>query len=288
MNRFAGAVRHLESLFFSGFVAPLLVISAGVLVHAGFSVTATADQVVYGGPEELDDTVLDIILPTAELLAINQIEGVYDEIEESEPFIHPVPDSLSADDASMFGASTKTMPNGTDFYVVKPGDTLFSVAHEHGTTENALARANGLSLTEPLIVGDQLYLSAPVAAPVTTNQSYRVAGSYLPKGFMWPATGSIGPAHGTYAARDIPNQMGTPVVASGTGTVIEASYGWNGGYGNRIIIDHPEGGVQTLYSHLQDFVVTVGQSITKGEVIGYMGSTGKSTGSHVHFEVRWQ
>jgi murein DD-endopeptidase MepM/ murein hydrolase activator NlpD len=61
--------------------------------------------------------------------------------------------------------------------------------------------------------------------------------------------------------------------------------GWNGGYGNYIVIDH-DNGTQTLYSHQSSNIVYVGQYVQKGEVIGYMGSTGRSTGNHLHFEVR--
>jgi murein DD-endopeptidase MepM/ murein hydrolase activator NlpD len=116
--------------------------------------------------------------------------------------------------------------------------------------------------------------------------------SFLPQGFMWPAPGPIGEPHGHIdpftgepIGRDIPNKLGTTIVASGDGIVERATYGWEGGYGNVIIINHGNG-LKTLYSHLNDILVTAGEHKKKGEPIGFMGSTGHSTGPHVHFEVR--
>ena len=83
---------------------------------------------------------------------------------------------------------------------------------------------------------------------------------------------------------DIAAEMGTTVLAPAAGRVISA--GWNdGGYGNMIIIDHG-GNMSTLYGHLSQIFVGDGQEIAKGQAIGAVGSTGMSTGPHLHFEVR--
>ena len=79
--------------------------------------------------------------------------------------------------------------------------------------------------------------------------------------------------------------MGTNIVAAESGTVILASYGWNGGYGNYIIINHGNG-VTTRYAHASQLYVSVGQTVSKGQVIAAVGTTGNSTGPHLHFEVR--
>ena len=80
---------------------------------------------------------------------------------------------------------------------------------------------------------------------------------------------------------------GHNIYAAQSGTIITAynDGGRHGGYGNYIIIDHG-GGVSTLYAHCSSVVVAVGQKVNKGEIIGYVGSTGWSTGPHLHFEVR--
>lgn len=82
---------------------------------------------------------------------------------------------------------------------------------------------------------------------------------------------------------DIPASSGTPIVAAASGTVISASY--SGGYGNETLINCGDG-VVTVYGHQSRFAVSSGQSVSKGQVIGYVGSTGLSTGPHLHFEVR--
>ncbi len=82
---------------------------------------------------------------------------------------------------------------------------------------------------------------------------------------------------------DIDGERGDLVMAPGNGTVIKA--GWTGGYGNMIEIDHGSG-ITTRYGHLSKIDVEVGDSVTRGELIGYIGSTGRSTGPHLHFEFR--
>ena len=82
---------------------------------------------------------------------------------------------------------------------------------------------------------------------------------------------------------DLAVRVGTPVVAAASGTVIVA--GWLGGYGNLVVIDHGNG-IATAYGHNTSVTVGVGQSVAQGQLISYSGSTGHSTGPHVHFEVR--
>jgi murein DD-endopeptidase MepM/ murein hydrolase activator NlpD len=82
---------------------------------------------------------------------------------------------------------------------------------------------------------------------------------------------------------DLGAPEGTPIHAAASGTVIYA--GWMGGYGNLTVIDHG-GGIATAYGHQSSIAVATGQQVTQGEVIGYVGSTGHSTGPHLHFEVR--
>ena len=85
---------------------------------------------------------------------------------------------------------------------------------------------------------------------------------------------------------DLANSCGTPMRASASGRVIVAkSSGWNTGYGKYIVISHPNN-TQTLYGHMQAVYVTVGRVVEQGEIIGELGTTGRSTGCHVHFEIR--
>lgn len=86
-----------------------------------------------------------------------------------------------------------------------------------------------------------------------------------------------------HAGVDFGAGPGTPIVAADNGTVVSA--GWTGGYGNAVIIDHG-GGVATLYGHQSRLAVRSGARVSRGQVIGYVGSTGMSTGPHLHFELR--
>ena len=107
---------------------------------------------------------------------------------------------------------------------------------------------------------------------------------------IWPAAGYVSSPYGLrfdgtefHQGIDIAAEMGTPIVATADGVVTAA--GWNGGYGNMVDVDHG-GGIVTRYGHASALAVTVGQQVRRGEVIAYVGSTGHSTGPHVHYEVR--
>ena len=109
----------------------------------------------------------------------------------------------------------------------------------------------------------------PSSHTITSNYGYRVH----------PVTG----AKKLHSGMDIGASYGAAVVAAASGTVIMSKY--YGGYGNCIIIDHG-GGVSTLYGHMSSLVAKTGQKVSAGETIGKVGSTGVSTGNHLHFEVR--
>jgi len=93
----------------------------------------------------------------------------------------------------------------------------------------------------------------------------------------------IGGGTGVHTGVDIAAPMGTPIRACKAGRVVIA--GWQGGYGNAVVLDHG-GGMGTLYGHQSSMAVSAGQTVASGQVIGYVGSTGNSTGPHLHFEVR--
>jgi murein DD-endopeptidase MepM/ murein hydrolase activator NlpD len=107
-------------------------------------------------------------------------------------------------------------------------------------------------------------------------------------GFIWPVSGPVVSPFGTrwgrlHAGIDIAVPYGTPIHAAASGRVALA--GWVGGYGNYTCIDHG-GGIATCYGHQSSFAVSTGQSVSQGQVIGYVGCTGHCFGPHLHFEVR--
>jgi murein DD-endopeptidase MepM/ murein hydrolase activator NlpD len=108
------------------------------------------------------------------------------------------------------------------------------------------------------------------------------------QGLIWPVSGPLTSPFGMrwgslHPGIDIGVGYGTPIHAAAAGTVLVASY--NGGYGNLVVLDHGSS-IATAYAHQSSIAVTVGQTVSQGEVIGYVGSTGFSTGPHLHFEVR--
>ena len=106
--------------------------------------------------------------------------------------------------------------------------------------------------------------------------------------FSWPASGSITQEFWNgHRAIDIGSWTGAPVKAADSGYVVTAGGGWNGGYGNHIIVDHGNGFV-TLYAHLNSIFVRPGENVVRGQQLGTLGNTGNSTGPHLHFEIQYQ
>ena len=172
---------------------------------------------------------------------------------------------------------------------VKKGDTLSKIAKEYEGNEEEILSYNQLD-NEDLVVGSTIVIpggsmhTAPVVAKASPTKTSGASG----KGWLsHPAPGAKRSQgiHG-YNGVDLAAPVGTTIRAAAAGEVIiSKSSGWNGGYGRYIVIRHSNG-AQTLYAHLSSNSVGVGAYVGQGQVIGGMGSTGKSTGSHLHFEVR--
>ncbi len=178
---------------------------------------------------------------------------------------------------------------------IAKGDTLKSIAAKYRGDVDDIIAFNDLPDGYQLKVGDELIIpdgeegsvavslgTTKVSASVSSSKSGSLSGY-----FIRPTAGKKTQGlHGKYRTGvDIANSVGTPVSAAAGGTVIVAkSSGYNGGYGNYIVIQHPNG-VQTLYGHLSQVLVSSGTRVGQGDLIGKMGSSGKSTGSHLHFEI---
>jgi murein DD-endopeptidase MepM/ murein hydrolase activator NlpD len=133
--------------------------------------------------------------------------------------------------------------------------------------------------------------SAALTARIQAAQANRSGGSSSTPssaGLIWPASGPVTSPFGWRWGRmhegiDIGASYGSGIHAAAAGTVIYC--GWESGYGNLVVIDHG-GNLATAYGHQSAIAVTCGQQVSQGQVIGYVGSTGHSTGPHLHFEVR--
>lgn len=179
-------------------------------------------------------------------------------------------------------------------HVVKAGDTIAAIAKKYeGNAEeiisyNQLADATDISAGETLVIpGGAIHAAPPVVKAVTKKTSGTKSTVTASGNFINPVPGAIKTQgiHG-YNGVDFGVAIGTSVRAAQSGEVIVAkSSGWNGGYGNYIVIKH-KNGMQTLYAHLSRVDVGVGATVAQGDGIGASGNTGKSTGPHLHFEVR--
>lgn len=176
---------------------------------------------------------------------------------------------------------------------VKKGETVAAIARKYRAAAEDIVQFNGLAVGEEPTAGALLIVpngELPQSAPLTPSVPRPSYFANLPlyEGYyIRPITGgrrSRG-LHG-FNGVDLANTCGLPVVAAADGTVLVArSSGWNGGYGKYVVIAHPNN-TQTLYSHLKELKVSVGAGLRQGEAIGAIGSTGNSTGCHVHFEIR--
>ncbi len=217
--------------------------------------------------------------------------------------------------AEMFGVSANTIRWGNDLtsntlktgqtlvilpitgirHKVEKGDTLASIAKKYKADIDEIVAYNDLTLGSSLTVGFEVIVpDGELQAISKPSSSSSSVGSSSASGlkeysgyYMRPISGgkrSQG-IHG-YNAVDLAAPVGTSVYAAADGEVIiSRSAGWNGGYGTYIVIKHANG-TQTLYAHNNENLVSVGDSVTQGQVIAKVGKTGKVTGAHLHFEIR--
>jgi murein DD-endopeptidase MepM/ murein hydrolase activator NlpD len=209
------------------------------------------------------------------------------------------------------GDKLRILPVSGVTYDVAKGDTLGTIAAQYGVDENSLAQTNKIT-GENLIAGEKIIIpggkkisyatieennpapenppseqpAPPVAHKevITAPKSSEEISPESSGKMFWPTVGHRITQYFSWnhKAVDIANHTGTPIYAAKAG-VIQYN-GWGKGYGNEIVIDHG-GGMITRYGHLSKSLVERGQEVEAGEQIGDMGSTGWSTGPHVHFEV---
>jgi murein DD-endopeptidase MepM/ murein hydrolase activator NlpD len=204
-----------------------------------------------------------------------------------------------SDDTLNVGDSLKVLPVTGISYKVQSGDTVYTIAKKFASDAqkivdfpfNDFANPETFSLVsgQMLIIPDGIQ---PAAQPFIRPQVYIAQGpsstSFSGSGFTWPVHGIITQFASWYhEALDLAAPYGTPIVAAKSGTVAEANTGgWNYGYGNDVVIDNG-GGYSSLYAHMEAVNVSPGQQVVGGStVIGWIGMTGRTTGPHVHFEIR--
>ena len=205
---------------------------------------------------------------------------------------------LTGDSLSV-GDTLDILPVTGIAYKVQSGDTVYSIAKKYATDAqkivdfpfNDFANPETFSLVtgQILVVPDGV---KPSEQPYYRPQVYLAQGpsstSFSSGGFTWPVHGVVSQFASWYhMALDLAAPYGTPIVAAKSGVVHSVSTGsWDYGYGNDVIIDHGDG-YRSLYAHMEAVNVSPGQKVVGGStVIGWIGMTGRTTGPHVHFEIR--
>jgi LysM repeat protein len=257
------------------------------------------------------------IVDNSALMAESGVAGTLADIQNEQPtqislYVVRQGDSLSQI-AKMFGVSVNTIIWANDIkgtiregdkliilpisgvsYTVLKGDTLRSIALKFKGDVSEIMKYNDLAVDQSLVVGSIIVIPDGEIKTVNTSSSKPTSG----------IRGAGGPNYSGYYIRpiDIGRRtqglhgnngvdfggvaIGTPIHASADGVVIIAKAGgWNGGYGSYVVISHANN-TQTLYAHASMVFVRQGDTVRQGDIIAALGNTGKSTGPHVHFEVR--
>lgn len=274
---------------------PSAVVLGATTIDQNYAVgTLQSDQVAqYRGGEVVEYTVQ----------AGDTISSIAEKFNVTQETIKWAND-LEEKDTLKIGQTVEILPVSGVLHTVRKGETIYSIAKKYGLEDEAEAQkivnypfnefVNDekftLAIGQELVVPDGIIpeqkntpaAQARYAAALTPDR-----GTVSATGnFVWPASGRITQGFTFYhKAIDIANRSGGAILAADSGEVIVAGWPDNYGYGNRVVVDHKNGYV-TLYAHMSVINVRVGQSVNRGDVLGQMGSTGRSTGTHLHFEVR--
>ncbi len=180
--------------------------------------------------------------------------------------------------------SERTETQKTFTYTVRQGDTLAGIASNFDVDISTIRHLNNFS-------GDRIYAGQEIKLPGSDRSYENEKIDQI--SFMWPTTGRITSGFGHrqhpvsgesdfHTGIDIAVSHGTPIKAAASGRIVYA--GWKSGYGYTVKINHG-GDIKTLYAHNSSLQVNQGDEINKGEIIAYSGSSGTSTGPHLHFEI---
>lgn len=195
------------------------------------------------------------------------------------------------------------IPPGTGlYYTVRDGDTVAGIAQQLNAKVEDIIAENTLRDSAAIRIGEKLFVPGGYRQPAPRRVVAEEPAGSAPEeesgtprpptaespagsGFLWPTVGRHISQYFRWGHTgiDIPNRDLPPVYAAKNGTV--AFSGWLGGYGRLVIVDHG-GGLRTYYAHLSKSFVAPGEKVAKGDVVGKVGSTGRSTGPHLHFEIR--
>lgn len=262
---------------------------------------AEATVILSATKGEMETSTLESIKPRSEIIEYTVKEGdtVSMIAEKFGVSIDTIrwENNLETIKSIKIGDKLRILPVTGVSHKVQHGETVYSIAKRYQVDAQVIVNwpYNSFANDETfaLAVGQQLIIPEgimPKAKPTTPRRYYAevpAAGAVTGTGqFAWPTSGNISQYFVWYhPAIDISNRNAPVVLAADSGTVVTTGWPSPWAYGNRVIIDHGNGYV-TLYAHLSAVYVSPGQGVTRGQSIGKMGSTGRSTGVHLHFEIR--
>lgn len=290
----------------------IVTIGAAAVEYTIFDVpvlTAEQNPNPKGGRGGAEIVVIDNVLVSSGPVGADDVANIKLTNDEISVYTVREGDSLSLI-ADMFGVTTNTILWANDLasarsikagdnlvilpiagvrYKIKSGDTIAGIAKTYGGDANEILAYNQLTEGTSLQSGSTIIVPGGTVPVLVKPKSTAKAGSVGKgsAGFIHPLPGALRTQgiHG-FNAVDLAASIGSPIKAAAAGEVIVAKTGgWNGGYGNYIVIKHVNG-TQTLYAHTSENLIGVGSRVGQGEVIARVGNTGRSTGSHLHFEVR--
>lgn len=306
-GKYTGVVIHLSVVFigFFGLTFGPSIVSGTAAVdklsnNIGYGIGGIGGQVL-GSNVDASPVTVESDKPRAEVVEYtvqngDTLSNIADKFGVSVESIRWLNDNVS-EKAIKPGQALKIPPVSGIIHTVKSGETIYSVAKKYQADAQSIVdfpfntftndETFSIAIGQKLVVPDGVMPEPQAPTSAVARKLTPDAGAVSATGsWSWPAAGIITQGFRPWhKAIDVAKSSGGPILAADSGRVIVAGWPDNMGYGNRIVIDHGNG-YQTLYAHLSKFSVVVGQSVKRGDVIGQMGSTGRSTGTHLHFEIR--
>lgn len=302
---------HQSIIWLTAFI----LLSNALIVRAAGEVPDLPDTSSIGDPYQVADTVRLLSPYTPNIdekpdeLATTFEERLNGSFISTNPLIATQPGETDEPEQKPTPKATAPTNRGKEIkYTVAIGDTLSGIGERYGVKVATIKLANNLSDADSIKPGQEIKIpaddlsdkaikaaqerkTASDTLKKTGKEAVKIGNAGAPKG----GYGLITPLHhngvsrrlvGGHTGVDYRANIGTPIMAAASGVVaISDESGYNGGYGKTVLISHG-GGKTTRYGHMNDVIVSSGQSVVQGQIIGYSGNTGRSTGPHLHFELR--
>lgn len=274
--------------------------------------------------DDINDTDLDIhivsenaLMPSVSQFSDSTIGGIGNgdfSFDQISVYVVRSGDTLSQV-ADMFGVTVDTILSANDIdkgvklkegevllilpfsgieHKVTKGQTLQGIANLYKVDVDEILSVNDIELSSKIAAGEKLMipganLLVETKAKISVGSVSKPGKSSMPSiaGYFKNPVPNGRKSRGVTSKHqgvDIAAPTGTPIYAAASGRVLAAKMGWNGAYGNMVILQHPNG-TKTLYAHMSKLGTSTNTQVSQGQIIGYVGNTGRSTGPHLHFEV---